>query len=268
MSQLKKVLIYRRGALGDTLLTFPVAEIFKKLGYEVTFCGNLEYLQLAKLSGLTDQIISSEFFLSLPLEKFDKKVIISTEGNLNPFPKKRVWLPIYYLKTLGLPRNFSLTLPFPLFQRKKPDLAILHPGSGSPKKNPPFELFERIENFLERLGFKVIYLAGEAEEWLLGLKPKLFYSTDILEIAKFLKEASLFVGNDSGISHLASYLGLKTLVFFGPSDEIIFRPIGKRIHLIKRPLACRPCFPKVCKERPCLDPESLFKLFLRALRYL
>lgn len=265
MKTSKKVLIYRRGALGDTLLTFPLAEVFKKLHYEVTLCGNKDYLELAKLAGFADHIISSEFFPYLSEDNFEKKIIISKTGHLDPFPKKRIWLPEYYLRSLGLPLNFSQTLPFSASSEKKENLAILHPGSGSPKKNPPFELFERIENFLKNLGYEVIYLAGEAETWLLNLKSNFFHSTDILEIAKFLKKAHLFVGNDSGISHLSAYLGVRTFVFFGPSDEIIFRPIGKRVYLLKRELSCRPCFPKVCEERPCLDAEELFRLFLSVI---
>lgn len=261
----KRVLIYRRGALGDTLLTFPLVEAYKKLGYEVTFCGNTDYLLLAKLSGLADEIISSEFFYNLSKECFDLKVIISKEGNLSPFPKDRVWLPEYYLKSLGLPLDFSKTLILPLPKRKlikRGKLALLHPGSGSSKKNAPIELFEKIEIFLKERGYEVIYLAGEAETWLISLKENLFYSTDILEIASVLKEADLFVGNDSGISHLSAYLGVKTFVFFGPTDDVIFHPIGKRVHLIKRDLSCRPCFPKVCEERPCLDKEELLRLWI------
>ncbi|MEZ0343218.1 MAG: glycosyltransferase family 9 protein [Caldimicrobium sp.] len=266
MSSSKRVLIYRRGALGDTLLTFPLAEVFKNLGYEVIFCGNTDYLILAKLSGLADEIISSEFFENLCKKNFDRKVIISKWGNLNPFPKERMWLPEYYLKSLSFPLKFSQTLYFPNKEAKKPNLAILHPGSGSPKKNPPLKLFEKIEAFLKKEGFDVIYLAGEAENWLLSLKSNLFYSVDILEIANFLKRASLFIGNDSGISHLSGYLGIHTFVFFGPSDEIIFRPIGERVHIIKRDLPCRPCFPEVCEDRPCFDDKELFRLFIKSFQ--
>lgn len=266
MSSLKRVLIYRRGALGDTLLTFPIAEVYKNLGYRVIFCGNADYLLLAKLSGLADEIISSEFFDHLCKEKFEIKVIISKWGNISPFPKEKIWLPKYYLKSLGLPLNFSSTLHLPFQKTKRSNLAILHPGSGSPKKNPSLKLFEDIENFLKKKGFDVVYFAGESEKWLLPFKSNLIHYLDILEIANFLKEAFLFVGNDSGISHLSGYLGIHTFVFFGPSDDIIFRPIGDRVHIIKRDLPCRPCFPGVCKDRPCLDDKELFNLFLKSFQ--
>jgi len=263
------VLIYRRGGLGDTLLTFPVAEAFKKLGYDVVFCGNEDYLILGKLCKWIDEIISSEFLEyaeRITQRTFEKKVIISVNGNLKPFPEKRLHLPLYYLQSLGLPLFFSKRLPFGENLPRKENLAVLHPGSGSSKKNPPFELFERIESYLQKEGFKVLFLAGEAEDWLIGLKKNLFFSQDLLEIAYFLSEAALFVGNDSGISHLASYLGVKSFVFFGPSDEVIFRPIGEKVHLIKKELPCRPCFPWVCEERECLNQEDLFELFVRAFK--
>jgi hypothetical protein len=43
---------------------------------------------------------------------------------------------------------------------------VLHPSSGSPKKNPPIELFFEIENFLTGLGYQCVYLVGEADQWL------------------------------------------------------------------------------------------------------
>lgn len=258
---MEKVLLYRRGGLGDTLLTFPLAEILKKRGCEVHFVGNKDYLELAHLCGWADKIYSSEFFSNLYQEAFDKRILISQEGHIKPFPEKRVSLPLYYLESLGLPPYYSLRLP--LFEEEKRDesLAVLHPGSGSPKKNPPLELFERIERYLTKLKYKVIYLAGEAETHLLFQKKNLFHSLNIIDIARFLKRATLYVGNDSGISHLASYLGVKSFLFYGPTDEVIFSPLGEDFKLLYLNLSCRPCFPDICNERPCLDPERLFEKF-------
>jgi ADP-heptose:LPS heptosyltransferase len=262
---MNRVLLYRRGGLGDTLLTFPVAEVLKRKGFEVHFVGNRDYLEFAYLCGWADKIYSSEFLSSLDLSRYQEKILISCRGNLNPFPESRIPITYYYLKSLGLPFNFSRKLP--IFEDEPGDknLAVLHPGSGSPKKNPPLELFEKIEAYLVNLGFTVIYLAGEAEDWLFSKKKNLFRSFNILEIASFLKRAGLFIGNDSGISHLASYLGIKSFLFYGPTDEVIFSPLGETSHLIFLPLSCRPCFPKTCSERPCLDPENLFKVFKKAL---
>ncbi len=258
-----KALVYRRGGLGDTLLLFPILENLKKMGYKVIFLGNSDYLDIARHCGLADEIYSSEFLSLFLSQPFDKKIIISLEGNLNPFPCKRIWLPIYYLETLHFPLEFSkkLTLNLAPLYNTSSKLAILHPGSGSPKKNPSLSLFEKIENFLQKRGYQTIYFAGPAERTFLRSKKPLFSSNNIIEVIRFLLSGSLYIGNDSGISHLASYLGLRAILFYGPSDEIIFRPIGERVTIITLPLSCRPCFPRVCEERKCLQEEELWQAF-------
>ncbi len=256
------VLIYRRGAIGDTLLTFPVFEVIKDLGYKVIAVGNTDILALAKLCSLVDEIYT-ELYPSLLEMPYQQKIFISKGGTIEPFPKERIWLPIYYLTSLNLPTKFRKKLPLPptMLPQDRKNLIILHPGSGSKKKNAPFSLFERIEDFLKKEGYQVIYLAGPNETWLLDKKKNIFYTEDPLKIVPFLVQAKAFVGNDSGMSHLASYLGLPTFVFFGPTDEVVFHPIGERVYILKINLSCEPCFPKVCEERACLKEEILFPLF-------
>lgn len=261
---MKRALLYRRGGLGDTLLTFPVAEVLNRLGYQVVFLGHSDYLCLARHCGWAQAIYSGEFlnyFLSQP---FEKKIIISLEGNLKPFPKERIWLPIYYLQSLGLPLDFSSKLPFSEYVPKDKRLAFIHPGSGSPKKNPTFSLFRKIERLLRDHQWDVLYIAGEAEKWLIGKVDNLLILRDTLSLAKTLAQGKIYVGNDSGVSHLASFLGLKSFIFFGPSDELVFRPIGEKITIISLPLSCRPCFPYTCEERVCLEEEALWEAFIEA----
>ncbi len=260
---MKKAFIYRRGGLGDTLLTFPLAEILKKQGYRITFCGNSDYLIFGNLAGWIDEIISAEFFNALDLKAYDLKIVISIEGNLLPFPQVRLPIYLYYLQSLNLISTFSQTLPIlseikPLSKR-----AILHPSSGSKKKNPPLGLFEKIKTFLEAEGYEVIFLLGPAEREFLNLPYPIFYTEDLLEVAKILKTGNLYFGNDSGISHLSAYLNISSYIFYGPTDEVIFRPLGRNFSLLYLELPCRPCFPKVCEERVCLDPDLLFDLFLK-----
>lgn len=271
MSLEKSVLIYRRGGLGDTLLIFPILENLKKLGYKIFFLGNSDYLEIAKLCGFADEIYSGEFLSHFLRKPFARKIIISSKGNLSPYPPQRIWLPLYYLQALGLPLEFSKKLPIPrTFQGSKgppsSKIAILHPGSGSPKKNPPLILFEKIEELLKTYGYSPFYFAGPAEKNLVHFKSKVFYTENIKETLNFLLRAELFIGNDSGISHLASYLGIYSLLFYGPSDEILYRPIGDKVKILTLPLPCRPCFPKVCEEKICLKEEELWKIFLKVFK--
>ncbi|GAB6065957.1 glycosyltransferase family 9 protein [Aquifex pyrophilus] len=251
---MKNVLLYRRGGLGDTLFTFPVLEIFKRLGYRTVAVGNTDYYEIAKHVGFADEVYSE-----LPEGEYEKKIIISLEGNLKPFPEKRIWILEHYLKSLNLPPIYSPTLP--IKQNENSPLkgkVVIHPSSGSKKKNPPLELFLSIGDYLKRKNIEYIYLLGEAEEELSDtLKPN-FFSLSPLEIARNLKTARFYVGLDSGITHLASYLGIKGIAIYGPTDKVVWKPLGDSVKVLSLDYECSPCFPNVCKERPCLNPEELF----------
>ena len=249
----KKALIYRRGGLGDTLLTFPVAEILKKEGYKVHFVGNTDYLKLAKEVGFIDRCFSE-----IPKELDYDRIVLFSRGNflktpkvevVNPIPQ-RVWVLEYYLKSLNLKPKHSEVLPLEKLNDWS-DRIILHPGSGSKKKNAPLELFKELYLKLKELGEKPLLVLGEAEK---ELKEELknfetYEVKDILKFAKLLKGAKAFIGNDSGFSHLAGYLGIETLVLFGPTDPKVWKPIGKRVKVLYKNLECSPCFPKECQSR-------------------
>jgi ADP-heptose:LPS heptosyltransferase len=55
-------------------------------------------------------------------------------------------------------------------------------------------------------------------------------TTDLLQAAAILQQASIFVGNDSGLSHLASAVGTSTFTVFGPGQPERYHPWGKRSH--------------------------------------
>jgi ADP-heptose:LPS heptosyltransferase len=88
---------------------------------------------------------------------------------------------------------------------------VIHPGSGSPKKNWPF-----YEELIARLP---------------GSRP-LPQNLPLSDVLRFLCKVRAFIGNDSGITHLAVYSGCPTLAFFGPTDPRIWGPIGRRVRII------------------------------------
>jgi heptosyltransferase III len=68
-----------------------------------------------------------------------------------------------------------------------------------------------------------------------------FDERPLLFVAAILRRACAFLGNDSGLSHLAGMLGVPTLVLFGPSDPTHWLPLGPRVrHLTSEPLATLP----------------------------
>jgi len=261
----KSLLVYRRGALGDTLFLYPLFESLKRKGFYVVAVGNTDYLKLAKELNWIDEAYTELF--SEVVERPYLRKLLFTKGSLPPFPQERRWIVEQYFEVSGIEPAFSKELPLePASKSPFKGKFVLHPGSGSPKKNPPLELFLRVEAFLRKEGYSVIYFAGIAETWLEGKVKPLFRCEDISELAVHLKAALGFVGNDSGVSHLASYLGVPSFLFFGPTDPVVWKPIGKNWQILYLGLPCSPCFPKVCSERPCLNPEMLFSLFTRAFK--
>ena len=260
-----RALLYRRGGLGDTLLTFPILELLKKKGYEVTAVGNTDYFSIAKHVGWADRVLSE-----IPEESFDLEVKISFEGNLRPFPQERVWLPRYYLEALGMGKGlFSKELPLtPLEDSSFKDSVVFHPSSGSPKKNPSLRLFRRLESYANSRGHRTTYIVGEADSWIKKEVSNYVESLSPLWIGQALASAKLFIGLDSGISHLCAYVGVPTVVIYGPTDPLTWRPIGEKVYQLSLGFECSPCFPDVCDERTCLEENSLFESLLPLLNKL
>ena len=78
----------------------------------------------------------------------------------------------------------------------------------------------------------------------------------IRDTAALIASAGLFVGGDSGLAHLAVALGTPTVVMFGPSDHRKWGVEGPRNVIVRRPLACSPCFifgyHKFCHPISCM----------------
>lgn len=58
---------------------------------------------------------------------------------------------------------------------------------------------------------------------------------DLLACAALLAKARLFVGNDSGLMHIAAAAGAATLGLFGPSDEAVYAPTGRLTRAVRGP---------------------------------
>jgi heptosyltransferase-3 len=151
---------------------------------------------------------------------------------------------------------------------------LLHPGSGSRKKNWPTHNFLKIEDMLRSDNKKPEYILGPAEASLTGqllkkqdVNRRVHEVYHLCELVELLKAADGFIGNDSGVSHLAAFLGLPTLVIFGPSDPLRWKPVGPAVRTVRPALDCTPCFEtkdKNCEERKCLSqtsPEDVINAF-------
>lgn len=116
----------------------------------------------------------------------------------------------------------------------------LHPGSGSPRKNWPVERFAALADALApQEPFALI--GGPADRAVgarlasIARRAVLVRDRSVSFVAALLRRARLCVGNDSGISHLAAAVGTPTLALFGPTDPVVWGPVGAAARTLRAP---------------------------------
>ncbi|MBZ5727910.1 MAG: glycosyltransferase family 9 protein [Acidobacteriia bacterium] len=106
------------------------------------------------------------------------------------------------------------------------NFAVIHPFSGSAKKNWPLEKYRALARRLERI-MPVRWCAGPEDPPL----AEAVRIDDLYELACWLARARLYLGNDSGITHLAAAVGTPVLALFGPSDPAVWSPRGEHVRV-------------------------------------
>jgi heptosyltransferase-3 len=108
------------------------------------------------------------------------------------------------------------------------DFAVIHPFSGSPRKSWPLEKFRALAARLERV-MPVRWCAGREDPPLEGA----VHIDDLYDLACWLAKARLYIGNDSGVTHLAAAAGTPVLALFGPSDPAVWAPRGDHVRVAR-----------------------------------
>ena len=119
----------------------------------------------------------------------------------------------------------------------------IHAGSGSETKNWPLDRFvEMAEALLSpNENRKLILIGGEADaERVANLRAALpneeigiAQNLPLPELARLLRACDLFIGHDSGISHLAAAVGTRSLLLFGPTDPAIWAPANPQARILR-----------------------------------
>jgi heptosyltransferase-3 len=104
------------------------------------------------------------------------------------------------------------------------DFAVIHPFSGSARKNWPLDRFREVAACL---GMPVRWCAGPEEELDDAVRFENLY-----ELGRWLASARVYIGNDSGITHLAAAVGTPTVAIFGPTDPAMWAPRGERVSVV------------------------------------
>jgi heptosyltransferase III len=176
--------------------------------------------------------------------------VIVTPGRPDSTTFEAMHITTYLAKTIGLTwqkplQELSLSLPDITQQEDRIGLVALHPGSGGAHKCWPTEHFAKVIYYLWQQDRAVLLLAGPAEQERLVLLRKLLHmhpqsglceyllNAPLLTIAQRLQQCHCYIGNDSGLTHLAAMLGLPTLALFGPSNPIIWHPPGQEVYVLR-----------------------------------
>jgi hypothetical protein len=130
---------------------------------------------------------------------------------------------------------------------------LVHPGSGGLDKCWPVERYAALVAMLRKRGLAVRVVMGEAEAargWVnatesrwstnkpsgpegRGLGGRVCATLD--ELVEEMNQASVYVGNDAGPTHLAAALGLSVVALFGPSDALQWAPVGRAVRVLAPP---------------------------------
>lgn len=227
---------------------------------------------------------------------FVKNLSVLSRGRLRVFPFQpvgaRVHLVDYYRSCLGEAAEFDSLVQLQSdavawsdafwkrnrLEQKK--VLALAPGSGAREKNWPDESYKIVAEWWEKeLGGRVVVVIGPVEEekgnivdvWGSMLTAR---RLRLMHVAALLARCDLYLGNDSGVTHLSAALGVPTVALFGPTDPVQWAPRGESVAIVTQTVECSPCVlpvMKACPHRKCLttlSPEDIIKVVRSVLEKL
>ena len=218
--------------------------------FHALFDQNIDDSELLEFLGRFDLVVSWSCLelLSEKLEKLGVELISS-----EPFPPPHVHVAEHFMQTLlQLGVSGDDVVPFIQFDGTDmpsvhPSLSdliegsfvALHPSSGNPKKNWPAERFLSLARLVHAEGLQPLWIQGEADTEVVQLLHDRFPAVvardlHLLDLARLLSKAAIYIGNDSGVSHLAAAVGTPTLAIFGPTNPKQWAPRGRFVRIENR----------------------------------
>ncbi len=141
----------------------------------------------------------------------------------------------FFLRQAGGPSGLKPRIRVSASEQRRS--IVIHPFSGSATKNWPLDNYREMAAKLPR-----------HVEWIDT------HFDSLLDLASWMRGADVYIGNDSGISHLAAAIELPSLVLFGPSNPQIWRPRGQNVRILHhQPLQELPVAAVLQAVHYCLD---------------
>jgi ADP-heptose:LPS heptosyltransferase len=264
----ERALLIRGGGLGDFLLALPLLAALREQNRDMTLATRASYAELLRSRGLSlpfldvdgadlaslfhapsarlrELLDGARVYSFLPdadgeLARRARAAGAAEVRALAARPQEPPHFALRALRDAGLEAHERL-LDSALLARsaRGPDSGLLwlHPGSGSAAKNAPFEEF-RSRALAWRgplalsLGPADRALEQATRELARETRAALVVEPSLPELADELALAARYVGNDSGVSHLAAALGVPTEVLFVASDPAIWHPVGRDVRVV------------------------------------
>ena len=127
-------------------------------------------------------------------------------------------------------------------------LALIHPAAAFATKQWAAENFARVVEYLERADFSSVAIVGPSQDKVLDelqrncSAPITTFNLSLPEVSALASRAELFVGNDSGIAHMAAAVGTPSVVIFGSSNIAHWRPWSRaESEVVFEEMPCQPC---------------------------
>lgn len=133
---------------------------------------------------------------------------------------------------------------------------LIHPAAAFDTKTWAAENFARVVESLAARGLKAVVVAAPNEAKVVAdvrghARTPLVSFTDLSlpEITALAARSSLFVGNDSGVAHIAAAVGVPQVVVFGSSNVAHWRPWARApAEVVREEMPCAPCPGYTCAE--------------------
>ena len=241
-----RLLIVRASAIGDFVLNLPALRALAASrpsarytldGYPQTQALARTFLPIDAIHSIESPPWSSLFAGPAAIPSFDAAFVWMNDATVAENLRRSGIRDV--LHAAPFPSNGhaadhllrGLSLPAP----ELPDLwdatserILLHPGSGSPSKVWPH--FQDLARLLPQ----ATILLGPCESMPDVPNPRL-ENLSLTEVAEHLRHTGLFIGNDSGMTHIAAYWGTPTVALFGATDPRVWGPVGRRVRILEKP---------------------------------
>ncbi len=249
----------RPGALGDTLLALPALRALRRALGSITLAAQPAAARLLQSVGEIDRGLAFDdpslawvFTGPAPAAVASETVVAWMSASPAGLPASAVQAPSrpaattaggqhcarYLLNTLA-PLGIDLAWDDRVLNVAplRSEDVLVHPGSGAAAKNWPAEHFAAVIRALDR---PVRLIVGEADEEAaasieacLGRRLERLERPPLEELAARLAGCCAYLGNDSGVSHLAGLCGAHAFVLFGPTDPRVWRPLGPDVAVLR-----------------------------------